>query len=307
MLDHLEERWRDDEGTFAGVLAEADAPLAASCSQLWTACYDEVAAMEEAALEMPPEMREVHSRLVDVQRRLQEILEREHDSQEVAAVVAELDAVDALRRERGGVFLGDVEAPPPGQAVCSELLSHGYELAMQAASTAHDEPAELRAAAAALRAARNDLRKLLGQRHHTAADLDHYRFILGAIAATEGEYGAEWEGSATEGLLKECIDMVEQLEESVEAMPLPVEADYMELKRLKKSLSAAHSSAGRPAEEDLARWEAALSGVDDRRAAAGGVFGGSGEEGGVKAPPGQVVCSTLLHECYTLLHELQER
>ena len=47
VLDNLEERWRDEQGTFAGSLTKIDAPLADSCSRLWTECYDTLAEMEE--------------------------------------------------------------------------------------------------------------------------------------------------------------------------------------------------------------------------------------------------------------------
>lgn len=168
VLDHLEERWRDEEDTFAGSLREYDAQLADSCSSLWTECYDTVAEMEEEALGMPPEMRDIHARLVDLQRRLQEMLERDHSSAEVDAVVAELNEIHVLQMEGDGVFVGDIEAPPPGWTVCSELLGLGYELASQAARTAHDEPRELVATADALRGMRNDLKKLMGQKVRAA-------------------------------------------------------------------------------------------------------------------------------------------
>lgn len=53
--------------------------------------------------------------------------------------------------------------------------------------------------------------------------------------------------------------------------------------------------------------QADLDAIDNERAAHGGVFGGgaAGEVGGIKAPPGQVVCAHLLEECYKLLHGLK--
>lgn len=124
MLEHLGQRWRDEEGTFAGALAEVDHHLATSCSQLWTHCLDMVTHMEEEALQMSPEMAAVHSRLADLQRRLQDLLQREHSSAEVQQLAGELQEIDAARVEQGGVFWGDVEAPAPGQAICNELLSY---------------------------------------------------------------------------------------------------------------------------------------------------------------------------------------
>lgn len=100
--------------------------------------------------------------------------------------------------------------------------------------------------------------------------------------------------------------MVEQLEATADEMPPAVAAEYEELKTLKRALTVADSTSGRPNPGDLAAWKKALDAVDERRARAGGVFGDEGE-GGLKAPPGQAVCSQLLHDCYTLLHGLEQR
>lgn len=252
--------------------------------------------MEEEALDMSPEVREIHLHLVDLRRRLQELAEREHSSAEVVEVTKELDKIDAARRENGGVFFGDVEAPAPGQNVCAELLSQNYALAREAASTAHDEPAELRAAADALRALKNDLRSLAGHRHHTSADVSHFRFLLMAIASAEAEYANEWRGSEAERLVKECSDLVEKLETTSEPMPPEVERVYIRLIALKRELSTEAAKAGRPDEAKLRQWWADVDEIDNERAAEGGVFGGG--EGGLEAPPGQAVCQYLLDQCY---------
>jgi len=263
--------------------------------------------MEEETLEMPQDMRLIHAQLVDLQRRFQELLERDHTSAEAAEIFKELQSLDQARIANGGAFAGDIEAPVPGQTVCMELLSHNFELARQCARTAHDEPDELRLVADSLMHIRNDLRKLMGLRHHTGADIAHYRFLLAAIAATEGEYGGEWEDSAAEELLVECTNMVEQLEATAEEMPPAVQAEYSVLQKLKRELSVAHSFSGKPADEDLKRWHDTAGDIDQRRATHGGVFGGEELGSGVNAPPGQVVCSNLLHECFTMIHDLEER
>ena len=220
VLEHLEERWRDEEGTFAGTLADTDAPLAKTCSSLWMQCHTRIRDMEEDALEMPAEIRELHSRLVDLHTQLQGVGQREHTSAEVAAIVQQLTEIDEVRRGNGGIFVGDIEAPAPGQAVCMELLAHNFEIArVLEKSSSHDEPEVLRSVADALRSIRNDVRKLLGQRHHTEADIEHHRFLLMAISSAEAEYADEWRGSAAERLLAECLQMVEGLEATAEPMP----------------------------------------------------------------------------------------
>lgn len=296
VLDRLEERWRDEEGTFAGHLAETDAPLADSCSALWKECYALVTKMEEEALEMPPEMRAVHSHLSDLHRQLQELAEREHTNTEVEQVVSKLHLIDLSRCERGGVFCGDIEAPLPGQSVCSELLAANFELARQVASSAHDEPKELRDVADTLRGIYNDLRKLSGQRHHSDADVAHYRFLLMAIASAEAEYAGEWKDSKAEKLLEKCMNMVQELEISAEPMGPAMAAVHQRLQSLKRELSAAVSKNGRLAQGDMSRWVEEAHALDNERATGSGVFGGG--DGGVAAPAGQAVCKHLLDDCF---------
>ena len=304
----MEERWRDEEGTFAGQLATTDAPLATACSQLWTHCYDLVTEMEEEALEMPPDMRSIHSTLADLHRQLQELAEREHTTAEVSEIVKQLDIFDAVRREHDGLFIGDIEAPPPGHVVCSEILAHNYELARQVMATAHDEPAELKQVADSLRSIRNDLRKLTGHKHHTVEDIAHYRFVLMAILSAEAEYAEEWDESAAKKVAEECLNIVEQLQVTAEEMNDDMKKVYNELQSLKKDLNIAVSKSGRPSNEELKAWIRRADDVDDERAKHGGVFGGkSGDVGGVDSPGGQAVCSHLLEDCYRMLKELLER
>ena len=295
-MDHLEQRWRDEEGTFAGKLARADASLAEACSTLWTECYDLVASMEEEALEMPEEVRRVHTALVSLHRQLQEMGEREHTSDEVASVMRKLDEIDDKRLQAGGTFGGDVEAPAPGQMVCMELMSQNYYLAKECAKTAHDQPAELMAATDTLRGLKMDLRLLAGQRHHTAEDVSHYRVLLMGIASSKAEYASEWSGSEAETLLQECLQLAQHLEDTAEQMPPKMAEVYDRLKRLKNELKGATATHGRPDESRLKAWWKEVDAVEEERAAGGGVWGGG--EGGINAPPGQAVCRHLLDQCY---------
>jgi hemerythrin-like domain-containing protein len=307
-LDKLEQRWRDEEGTFAGHLTATDAPLASQCSQLWTTCYTLVKEMEEEALEMPSDMRNIHSTLADIHRQLQELAERDHTADEVKAVIKQLDTFDAVREEHGGLFVGDIEAPPPGHAVCTEILHQNYDLARMVLTTAHDEPAELKNVADTLRSIRNDLRKLSVQRHHTKEDIAHYRFLVMAILSAQAEYASEWEDSQAKKLSTECLNIVKQLEATAEEMNAEMKRIFSELTKLKKELSTAVSKAGRPADEELKSWIGRANVIDDERAKSNGVFGGKeGDVGGVEAPAGQAVCAHLLEDCYRMLKELLER
>ena len=296
VLDRLEQRWRDEEGTFAGDLAKIDAPLADACSALWKDCYNIVTKMEQEALEMPAEMRAVHSQLSDLHRQLQELAEREHTSAEVDQVLSKLHLVEVARREHGGVFVGDIEAPFPGQSVCSEILAANFELARQVAASAHDEPKQLRDISDTLRGIYNDLRKLSGQRHHSDADIAHYQFLIMAVASTEAEYPNEWKGSKAQELLEKCMDLVKELEATAEPMSPEMAAVHKRLTTLKHELNVAVSKSGKPAEEDMKRWVEETHALDNERAAGSGVFGGG--DRGLAAPAGQAVCRHLFENCF---------
>jgi chaperonin cofactor prefoldin len=264
--------------------------------------------MEEEALEMPPDMREIHSTLADLHRQLQELAEREHTTAQVSEIIKQLDTFDAIRQKHGGLFLSNAEAPPPGNAICTEILAHNYDLARQGMATAHDEPAELQNVADSLRSIRNDLRKLTVQKHHTREDIAHYRFLLMAVLSAQAEYASEWQDSQAKKISNECVQIVEQLEITAEEMSAEMKGVYETLKNLKKELNTAVSKAGRPCSEDLQSWIKKADEIDDGRANSGGVFGGkAGDIGGVEAPAGQDVCSHLLEDCYRLLKELLER
>jgi hypothetical protein len=309
----LEERWRDDEGTFAGQLTKTDATLASSLAKLWRKCDGLVKQMEEEALDMPPEMRAIHSTLADLHRQLQDLAEREHSTAEVADVIKELDGFDAIRQKHGGLFLGDIEAPPPGHNVCTEILQHNYDLARQVMATAHDEPVELQNVANSLRVIRNDLRKLSVQKHHTVEDIAHYRFLIMAILSAKAEYATEWEDSQAKNIADECLMLLDQLEGTAEEMSEAMKEVFFLLKNLKKELSTAVSKAGRPPDEELKSWIKQADDIDDERAKRGGVFGGTegdvagGGGGAVNAPAGQAVCTHYLEDCYRMLKELLER
>lgn len=309
ILEHLESRWKDVTGedeALLGSLDSIDAPLASQCRRLWNECFDLVKNMEQEALEMPEEVRKVHSQLVDIHRRLQEMIEGDSPKKsDVQNLIEEIDAIDAKRISGEGLFGGDIEAPAPGQAVCLELLDHCYEIARQAAYRSHDEPDVLINVTDSLRETRNELRKLKGMKHHTEADIAHYRFLLGAIASNEAEYPNEWKGSQAENLLVDCLNTLEELESTVEKMDPQVEKVYNELEAIRKQMSVAVSSSGPADEEKMKEWHSAIHAIDDNRIASHGVF--AGIKGNLEAPAGQVACNRSLKQCYDLLHELSSR
>lgn len=237
VLDHLSDRWLDEHGQVSGPLSTVDPKLATSCSSLWQYCSALVEEMEKEALEMPPHIKEIHSRLADIRGRLRDLAQREHTTADVKTIVQELDSIDDLRlQNRNSVFGGDVEAPVPGHSVCMELLVHNYELARACANTAQDVPKELRATADGLRGIKNDLRQLAGRKHHTAADLAHYKYLLTAIRAAEGEYETEWRGSEAEALMAECFVLVTELDATAEEMPPAVAEVHSKLLLHKEEL-----------------------------------------------------------------------
>jgi hypothetical protein len=95
------------------------------------------------------------------------------------------------------------------------------------------------------------------------------------------------------------------LEATAEEMPPEVAEVYDQLALHKKELEAMAAHTVSVTSDQLQRKKAALDALDEARAQHGGVFGGGSSEGGIKAPPGQVVCAHLLDDCYRLLHELE--
>ena len=306
VLEHLESRWKDGREDAYNDLRELDSALALQCQQLWSSCYQLVKEMEQETLEMPEQVRKVHAELVDLHAKLQEMANGEPTSSEVSNVIQQLDRIDAKRMSDGGTFGGfDVEAPPPGHAMCVDLLHHCYELARHAAYRAHEEPVGLMTVTDSLRGIRIDLRKLRGAKHHTDADIAHFRFLLGAIASSEAEYSKEWKGSRAEKLLIECQGILTELEATSESMPPEVENIYDKLQALKKQLSVAASSSDPPDKARMDEWVSAVHAIDDARAASNGIFGC--QKGNLEAPAGQIACNRVLKQCHQLIHQLDQR
>jgi len=78
------------------------------------------------AVGRPRGMQAGHGRGGDRRRGRGDLRGREHGGGEVAALGLALQEIEAARRERGGTFWGDEEAPAPGQAICNELLSLNF-------------------------------------------------------------------------------------------------------------------------------------------------------------------------------------
>ncbi|EFN55215.1 hypothetical protein CHLNCDRAFT_134457 [Chlorella variabilis] len=60
VLDDIDARWRDEEGTFAGRLAAADPKTAGLCSRLFNECFDLLEGMHHTTAEMPEDLRGMH-------------------------------------------------------------------------------------------------------------------------------------------------------------------------------------------------------------------------------------------------------
>lgn len=165
ILENLQHMWIDDEGKFAGILSSIDSPLSMQCQRLWHHCHATLNAMEEAASHMPPEVQKIHATLSTIHSSLLDMMHREHTTEELRDISQQLYHIDLQRRSNNGLFVGDVESPAPGQAVCMDLLYSNFELLRCLERTAHEEPEELRVVADSLRGIQNELKLLYG--HYT--------------------------------------------------------------------------------------------------------------------------------------------
>lgn len=310
VLDDIDARWRDEEGTFAGKLAAADAKTAGLCSRLFNECYDMLEAMQHSVVEMPPELRDMHGRLLTLQAQLAKMqADADHTLAEVLPLQEQLDEIDAERLSKGGSFASGTDTAPPGEAVCNEVLNHCYELLAVCVRGAEDVSPEMKEVYDQLRGAKNALRKLLGKRHHTGEDLRHYQQLLERIdgARVEGVFCGNLEKgiiphgqAAAAKLLDECYDLIEKLADSAEDMPAEMKAIHGQLEEYRHELEGMMRR--QRTHEELRAIQDKLDAIDDERTAHAGVF--AHQPGETEPPPGQAVCSALLNHCYRLLHDL---
>lgn len=312
VLDDIDERWRDEEGTFAGRLVAADPKTAALCSRLFNECFDVLEGMQHTAAEMPAELKDMHRRLVALQAQLAKIqADADHTLAEVLPLQEHLDEIDAERLSKaGGSFASGTTAEQPGEGVVNEVLNHCYELLMACVRSAEDVSPEMKEVYDRLRGAKNALRRLTGKRHHTVEDLRHWQVLL---EKTDGERvdgvfcgnlekGIIPHGQAAAAkLLDECYDLIEKLTDSAEDMPEEMRAIHGQLEQFRHELEGMLRR--QRTLEEVRAVQDKLDAIDDERQAHAGIFAHQAAQPGT-VPPGQAVCSALLNHNYRMLHDL---
>ncbi|PSC69848.1 hypothetical protein C2E20_6606 [Micractinium conductrix] len=239
ILDDVDGRWRDEEGTFAGRLAAADPKAAALCSRLFNECFDMLEAMQHTTAEMPADLQDMHGRLVALQAQLAKMqADADHTLADVLPLQEQLDAIDTERLSKNGSFAtGTAPAELPGESACNEarrgsllkcrVLNHCYELLAACMRAAEDVSPEMKDVYDRLRSSKNALSSLLGKRRHTAEDLRHWQAVLEKIDAerVDGVFCGNLEKgviphgqAAASKLLDECYDLIERLTDSAEGM-----------------------------------------------------------------------------------------
>ncbi|KAL4418732.1 hypothetical protein ABPG77_001789 [Micractinium sp. CCAP 211/92] len=311
VLDDIDARWRDAEGTFAGRLASADPKTASLCSRLFNECYDLLEGMQHTAAEMPAELKDVHRRLVALEVQLARMqADPDHTLAEVLPLQQQLDEIDAERLSKGGSFASGTDDGLPGEHVCGEALNHCYELLAGCVRSAEDISPEMKDVYDRLRAAKNALRKLMGKRHHTVEDLQHWQGVLEGIDAerVDGVFcGNLEEGIVPHGqaaaskLLDDCYDLIEKLTDTAENMPPDMRTIFVQLEQHRHDLEGMLRRQRTLAE--VKAMQEKLDAIDDERQAHAGIFAQRASEQG-RAPPGQAVCSALLNHNYRMLHDL---
>ncbi|KAL4428371.1 hypothetical protein ABPG75_002460 [Micractinium tetrahymenae] len=311
VLDDIDERWRDAEGTFAGRLASADPKTAGLCSRLFNECYDMLEAMQHTAAEMPAELMDMHRRLTALEAQLAKMqADPDHTLGEVLPLQQQLDEIDAERLSKGGSFASCAEADLPGEHVCNEVLNHCYELLGGCVRSAEDISPEMKDVYDRLRGAKNALRKLMGKRHHTVEDLRHWQGVLEKTDAeqVDGVFCGNLEKgiiphgqAAAAKLLDECYDLVEKLADTAEDMPPEMRAIHGQLEQYRHELEGMLRR--QRSLEEVKAMQEKLDAIDDERQAHAGIFAHHAAQQG-RAPPGQAVCSALLNHNYRILHDL---
>eukprot|EP00884_Botryococcus_braunii_P022291 jgi/Botrbrau1/8746/Bobra.0090s0020.1 len=306
MLHEIKDRWTKD-GIFAHAVKEVDPELQLRSATLFTECQDVVDNLENSAqAEMPEQVRSIYEKLQATKGRLQEMKKGQSSLESVQEIQNELDAIDRARLANGGVFGGNADNVPPGQAACSELLNQCYDLVAEVVATAAEPPPAMREVLSNLAGIKAAMIRLKEQGPHTAEDVAHYQGMLDAIDnrrkdgifcgdLASGEIPA---GQAqASALLARCYELVQDLLGSAQEMPDEVSAIYKRLSKIFSDLTAIRlrSSHTTDVVKPL-QW--ALDEIDSARN--NGVFGGDLSN----IPPGQAVCSNLLNSNYRLVYIL---
>ncbi|GJP41318.1 hypothetical protein CLOM_g982 [Closterium sp. NIES-68] len=220
MLDAIDSRRKD--GIFAGSLKSGVPEGQALCLDVLDESYDLVSELMAAAPELSPEIRQTYTMLAGIKNKLIRLkASRSYALDDVHHYQLMVDAIDAGRKD--GIFGGDVNHIPSGQAQCANILFQVYELLRQLLNSAPEMNPQMRGIYSHLVGIR---RKLSDMRQHNvrhaSEDLHVYQVQLDAIDKDreDGIFGGSLSTKVPAGqalcstLLAQCYKLVEELQET---------------------------------------------------------------------------------------------
>eukprot|EP01026_Neomeris_dumetosa_P000974 TRINITY_DN10238_c0_g2_i1.p1 TRINITY_DN10238_c0_g2~~TRINITY_DN10238_c0_g2_i1.p1 ORF type:complete len:408 (-),score=56.38 TRINITY_DN10238_c0_g2_i1:272-1423(-) len=135
MLDAIDSR--RVEGVFGGTLSEDKIPAGqAACSDLLGQCYELVEQLKQTAGAMGPDMRRIYKSIQKLRVHLLEVLAKPHTIDDIKPYQGQIDHIESQRVD--GIFAGDLNNIPEGQAILSTLLNQCFKLIEKCYLTAED-------------------------------------------------------------------------------------------------------------------------------------------------------------------------
>lgn len=222
MLDAIDAK-RGPDGIFGGSLEGGQVPAGqAACREVMDEAYDLVGELVPQLSDMSPEVKHIHDTLSGIKRKLLLMRNnRDFTSDSVHHYQLMVDAIDNKRVD--GIFAGDLQHVPAGQAQCADLLNQCYDILQQMLGVAPDMNADMRGIFHTL----IGIKKRLGEmkRHkvtHSSGDLHIFQVQLDAIdnnrkdgifaGSAQTEIPAGQAVCAT--LLEQCYKLVGDLQET---------------------------------------------------------------------------------------------
>ncbi|CAI5993796.1 unnamed protein product [Closterium sp. NIES-65] len=210
------------DGIFGGSLKTVIPEGQAILHELMDEAYDLVSELVVKASEMPPEMKQIYDTLCGLKRKLQKMkADRSYSLEDIHHYQLMVDAIDSRRVD--GIFAGNLQSIPPGQAQCSTVLFQVYELLRILLGSAHDMNAEMRGIYTHLIGIKRKLIELKSKHiKHSTEDLHIYQLQLDAIDRdrVEGIFGGSPKTGIPAGqavcstLLAQCFKLVQDLQET---------------------------------------------------------------------------------------------
>ncbi|CAI5481872.1 unnamed protein product [Closterium sp. Yama58-4] len=210
------------DGIFGGSLKTVIPEGQAILHELMDEAYDLVGELVVKASEMPPEMKQIYDTLCGLKRKLQKMkADRSYSLEDIHHYQLMVDAIDSRRVD--GIFAGNLQSIPPGQAQCSTVLFQVYELLRILLGSAHDMNAEMRGIYTHLIGIKRKLIELKSKHiKHSTEDLHIYQLQLDAIDRdrVEGIFGGSPKTGIPAGqavcstLLAQCFKLVQDLQET---------------------------------------------------------------------------------------------